>query len=227
MWASWYRRNVSTFITAALRSLAGALLIGAQRREHRGRHQSQPGRDVETLTLEQAIALALSDNPQIRNASLDVSRAGKELAASRTRRLPGFSFEMIGAQQLTPIDFTFERGVFGTFPGTGPIPAENTKLSTPLKPTAVFITRVTQPLSQLYKINLGLKQSALKGEIAREELRARRQQIARDVKRAYFALLQTQSSLEAALDRLLSLAEEGIQQLVQKQQEILGQILRT
>jgi outer membrane protein len=153
---------------------------------------------AELLTLEQAISIALRENVQIKNAGLDVGKATEEFEASRTRRLPNFSFEIIGAQQLTPIDFTFERGVFGTFPGIGPIPGENTKISTPLKPTAIFMTRVTQPLSKLYSINLGLKQAELKREIAEEEVRAKRLQIVRDVKRAYFALLQTQSSLDAA-----------------------------
>jgi outer membrane protein TolC len=59
---------------------------------------------------------------------------------------------------------------------------------------------VSQPLSDLYKINLNLKQLELKSDIAREEVRAKRQQIARDVKRAYFALLQTQSALAAAAE---------------------------
>ncbi len=166
------------------------------------RGQSRQRGNAEVLTLEQAIAIALGGNTQIKNAELDVSRAGEELAATRTRRPPNFSFEVIGSQQLTPIDFTFERGVFGTFPGTGPIPAEDTKLTTPLKPTAILTTRVTQPLSKLFKINLNLKQAELKIEIAREEVRLKRQEIARDVKRAYFALLQTESALEAALENV-------------------------
>jgi len=163
-----------------------------------GRAQSQTTGNVEVLTLEQAIALALRENPQIKNAALDVSKPDKEFAALRTRRLPNFSFEVVGSQQLTPIDFTFERGVFGTFPDIGPVPAENTKISTPLKPTAIFMTRITQPLSQLYQTNLNLKLLKLKGEIAQEELRAKQQQIVRDVKRAYYALLQTESEIEAA-----------------------------
>lgn len=156
--------------------------------------------DAEVLTLEQAIALALRDNQSVRNAALDVSRSREEFAASRTRRLPSFTFEVQGTQQLTPIDFTFERGAFGTYSGIGPIPSETTRLSTPLQPTAIFITRVSQPISKLHKINLNLKQLELKGEIAGEELRAKRQQIVRDVQRAYFALLQTQSALAASIE---------------------------
>ncbi|HMG35022.1 MAG TPA: TolC family protein [Blastocatellia bacterium] len=162
------------------------------------RAQSTTKGSAEVLTLQQAIELALRENRQIYSASLDVMRSTEATAASRLRRLPTFNVDIFAAQQLTPIDFTFERGVFGTYPGIGPVPAENTKLSTPMKPTAVFTTRITQPLSTLYKINLGLRQSELNTEIAREELRAKQQQVTRDVKRGYFALLQTQSALASA-----------------------------
>src|SRR5512143_2285298 len=104
----------------------------------------------EVLTLQQAITLALRDNEDVKNALLDVSRSTEAFAASRTRRLPSFNVEILGTQQLTPIDFTFEKGVFGTYQGIGPIPAENTKLSTPMQPTGLFTTRVTQPLSTLH-----------------------------------------------------------------------------
>lgn len=166
------------------------------------RGQSTEVRNLEVLTLDQAISIALRGNPQVKNAGLDIGRTGEQLAALKTRRLPSFNVDIFGSQQLTPIDFTFERGVFGTYPGIGPIPAENTKLSTPLKPTAIFITRVSQPLSQLYRTNLNLNQLRLSGEIAQEELRSKQQRVIRDVKRAYFALLQTQSALEAGRETI-------------------------
>ena len=68
-----------------------------------GRAQSPAARSAELLTLEQAVALALRDNPQIKNAAIDVSKPEREFAALKTRRLPNFSFEAIGSQQLTPI----------------------------------------------------------------------------------------------------------------------------
>jgi outer membrane protein TolC len=166
------------------------------------RSQELAPRGVEMLTLEQALALALRDNPRVKNAAIDVSKAAADFAALRTRRLPNISFETVAAQQLTPINFTFERGVFGTYPGIGPIPGDDTKITTPLKPTAIFITRVTQPLSQLYRTNLNLKQQKLKSEIAQEGLRAEQQQLVRDVKRAYYALLQTQSAMASAAETI-------------------------
>ena len=48
--------------------------------------QSAATRNLEVLTLEQAVALALRDNPQIKNASLEVNKSVEEFAATRTRR---------------------------------------------------------------------------------------------------------------------------------------------
>jgi len=166
--------------------------------------QAQSGESniVETLTLSQAIELALNANRKVKNAALDINKAEENIAATRTRRLPSLKFEVIGSQQLKPIDFTFEQGIFGTFPGIGPVPAEDTRISTPLKPTAIIRGEVTQPLSGLYRINLNISQLKLEREVAQEGLRAKQQEIIRDVKQAYFAILQTESALRSASETI-------------------------
>jgi outer membrane protein TolC len=50
--------------------------------------QSSPAGGGEVLTLEMALELALQANRDIRNAGLEVQKAGDQLAAARTRRLP-------------------------------------------------------------------------------------------------------------------------------------------
>lgn len=164
--------------------------------------QSGESNPLETLTLSQAIEIALNANRKVKNAALDIGKAEENIAATRTRRLPSLKFEVIGSQQLKPIDFTFEQGIFGTFPGIGPIPAEDTRISTPLKPTAIIRGEVTQPLSGLYRINLNIGQLKLEREVAQEGLRAKQQEIIRDVKQAYFAILQTESALRSASETI-------------------------
>ncbi|MCI0562055.1 MAG: TolC family protein, partial [Nitrososphaera sp.] len=149
------------------------------------------------LTLEQAIATALQNNRLVKNAALEVEKSEDQVAATRTYRLPAFKLYTLGSELLTQIDFLFERGVFGTFPGTGPIPAEDTTISTPQQPTALVIGQVTQPLSQLYRIGLGIQLQEVIRDISREKLRSQQQSIVNDVKRVYYGILQTQSALEA------------------------------
>jgi outer membrane protein TolC len=78
---------------------------------------------AERLTLAAAVQLAVANNRQVETARLQVEKAEADLATARTRRLPVFETEVSVSQLLTPVDFAFPQGAFGTFPGTGPIPA--------------------------------------------------------------------------------------------------------
>ncbi len=175
--------------------LALALLIGlcgsilAQNADQR-LHTSS---GVELLTLEQAIALALNGNRQIKNAEIEIFKFEDRLAAARTRRLPEFKVSALGSQLLSSIDFTFERGLFGNYPGLGPIPNTDTTISTPRRPTFLLAGQINQPLSQLYRIGLNLKQIGVGREIAEQQARAKRQSVINNVKQAYYAILQSES----------------------------------
>jgi outer membrane protein TolC len=52
------------------------------------------------LTLEQAVALALQNNRQVQNASLEVGKKIDQAAAARTSRLPAFNVYFLFFKQL-------------------------------------------------------------------------------------------------------------------------------
>jgi outer membrane protein TolC len=156
----------------------------------------------ETLTLQQAVALALDNNRELKNVSLDLGKLEDRVKQVRARSLPQLHLSVAEFQLLTPVDFRFRQGAFGTFPGIGPIPAINTSISTPGGPAGFFNSSVGQPLSELYKIRLGVRLQKLARESGKEQVRAKRQALVSEVKRAYFALAQTQSSLEASEEAL-------------------------
>jgi outer membrane protein len=180
-----------------LTTLIGALLILLAGAGPARARQTEPP-PAEALTLERAIQIALEGNRPVRNARLDVENSGDRVAELRTKRLPSFKVTTLISQPLTPFDIKFEKGAFGTFPETGPIPDEDTTISSPMRPTALVQGQITQPLSQLHRINLSIKQAALTKEMSAQELRRKEQSVVNDVKRAYFAILQTQSSVETA-----------------------------
>ena len=153
---------------------------------------------AEPLTLERALRLALESNRPVRSARLEVDKFGDRMAALRTRRLPSFKFTTLVSQPLTQLEFNFEKGAFGDFPGTGPIPDEDTTIRSSRTPTALVNGQITQPLSQLYQIKLNVKQLELSREIGEEDLRLKELSVINDVKRAYYAALQTQSAFESA-----------------------------
>ena len=150
------------------------------------------------LSLDAAVSLAMTNNRQVKRTALDVEKAQDEVAASRTLRLPNFSLFLLESELLTRLNFQFPEGTFGSFPGIGPIPAHNTTISTPLRPTTYIFGRTVQPLSQLYRIGLGVQAGEVGIELAREALRQQRQAVADQVKQDYYAILQTQIALEAA-----------------------------
>jgi outer membrane protein TolC len=153
---------------------------------------------AEVLTLEQAVALALGENREVKSAAIEVEKYSDKLAALRTKRLPEFKVYTMASQLLTPMSYTFEKGVFGSYPDIGPIPGKTTEISTPRRMTFYISGQINQPLSQLYRIKLNLKQMGVGQEIAEQKLRLQRQTIINNVRRGYYAILQTQSSLRAS-----------------------------
>ncbi len=162
---------------------------------------------AEELTLEQAVQLALKQNRSIRNALLDVSKANSRVAQVRTRLYPGLNLYVLGSQQLQSFDFTFNRGLLGVFPGIGPVPAEDVKVSTPLQPTAIMIARLQQPLTTIRRIRLNIATLKLNTRIAEEQGRQQRLDVVRNVRKLYYGIQQFDSSL-AAVRQTLELYKE-------------------
>jgi len=170
---------------------------------------AQPVSDAsaERLSLDTAIRIAVENNRQLQSAVLQVRKADADVAAARTRRLPVFETELMASQLLTPVDFGFPQGAFGDYPGIGPIPSTDTTLSVPRQPTYYVSAQLSQPLSQLFRINLGIESAGTTRAIENERVRAERLSLINNVKRLYFAILQTASAL-AANDEAIALYRE-------------------
>ena len=154
------------------------------------------------LTLDEAINIAQANNPQVKNAILAASIDDDQIAEARTYRRPSATIYALGSQLLTPVDFTFQPGTFGNFPGIGPVPATTTKIHTPSVPTFFGLTQVSQPLSQQYKIGLNIRQTELAKLADEQKLRQQKQSVVNQVKTAYYAILQSQSSLASSEENL-------------------------
>ena len=156
----------------------------------------------ERLSLEQAVRLAVDNNRQLGSARLQVAKAEDQIGIARTRRLPIFSTEAQASQLLSPVSFSFPEGSFGTFPATGPIPSTDTTINVSRQPTFYLQSSVSQPLTQLIKANIGIQSAVASRELESEHARATQLSLVNNVKRLYFAILQTQSALEANTEML-------------------------
>jgi outer membrane protein TolC len=152
---------------------------------------------AETLSLEQAVSIAVENNRAVKTVALDAEKAKDKLAATRTRQLPAFDTYLLGAQQLRSFDFTLEKGVLGSYGATGPLPDQDVHLKTPLQPTGLLMNKVTQPISSLIRIRRNMDTLKTGIDLAHELTRAERQKLTRDVKRVYYSLQQVDSSLRS------------------------------
>src|SRR5882672_6241289 len=149
------------------------------------------------LTLDEAISLARSNNRDRKQSSLEIGKQTEALAESKTQFYPRLDASVLAAQLLAPLDFTINKGQFGTFPGTGPIPGSNTDLHTPARPIAIASATATQPLTQLIRIHLSIADQRLKVDAAQLSFDQREQKLTDDVRQSYYQVLQSQIQHES------------------------------
>ncbi len=163
--------------------------------------------DAPVLTLDEAVNLALQHNWNVKNSVLEVQKQDFEVSTARSRRKPQFQFTMLGGELLHSFDFTIPQGSLGTYANTGPIPSTNAKIHTPSVFTTYLTGSIDQPLTQQYKIGLGIRASEIGRDIVREEVRAERQKIAAEVRTAYFNLFAIQANVDAAREAVKTFEE--------------------
>ena len=166
------------------------------------------------LTLNQAIEISIADNLTLKIAGLEINKAKFDVAATKTKRLPALQTYLFGSVLITPVNFTFPVGAFGTYKNVGPIPGMEQKITTPAGTLNTYaLAQAAQPLSQLYKLHLGIREKELSVDLDSEKYREQRQNVVKQVKQAYYSILQSQSALQAAqasvkqyeeLDRVMS-----------------------
>ncbi len=173
------------------------------------RAQEEPAR---RLTLEEAVSLARSHNRELKQARLEIHKQREAFSEAKTQLYPRFDTYFLASELLTPLDFTIKSGTFGTFPTTGPIPAKDSKIHTPARPVAITSVTATQPLTQLLRIDLSIKEQKLAADLSQQSYFEREQGLVNEVRRAYYAILQSQSELES--QRALLAYLEELQQLI-------------
>jgi outer membrane protein TolC len=158
--------------------------------------------------VDEAVALAVKANRQVQTSALGIQKAQEQTTELRTARLPQLSVNFLGGTTLNTVASTIPEGSLGTYPGIGPIPGQDAKIETPAGQFSAFtFASASQPLVQLYKINLGVRQSKLGEDVARESLRQQQQETALQVKSAYYGIADTQSQIESGEASLKYLTE--------------------
>ncbi len=166
------------------------------------RAQESSSTAVEELTLAHAVELALKDNRQIQVARLEVEKFNDRLAVAKTHRLPKFEFSVLAAELVNKVHFDFKKGDLGTLTGIGPVPGQDVSVTAPRKPTFFLNGSVFQPITQQYRLSLVDRKIEVGRQIADQQLRGKQLEIANNVKKAYYSLLQFQSALQSVEEEL-------------------------
>jgi outer membrane protein len=159
------------------------------------------------LTLEDAITLALLDNPSVENAELDVEKAGLSIDSASSNFFPVMTAKLTAGHNLVDKVYSFDTGAFGTFAATGPIPATTTEIQTEEDWQATVSFTVVQSISGIFKVELEVEKLTLEERTSAESLRATLQDTVKDVKQQYYQILATQADLENA-EASIALYEE-------------------
>ena len=152
------------------------------------------------LRLDDAVSIASQQNHGLAASELELERLEERSAAVVTQRFPAFKFDAIGNRLLKSMDFPFNAGVFGTYPGIGPIPATDTSVSVPTGFSGTVTATIAQPIIQQYRIGLNLEAVRLDQAVAQEDLRKDRQRVVAEVKSSYYKVSATEAGVSALQD---------------------------
>jgi outer membrane protein len=153
--------------------------------------------DLPELTLSHAIELAIDHNRPVKITQLDITKAHWQVLQTKAKRFPEISTYFFGGGNLTSPAFTFQKGIFGTINNV-PSPAQDTHIKLSQGFTGNVLIQIAQPLTQLYKIHMAIREQELGADLAGQKYQAKRQSVVADVRQAYYAVLQTESSLQTA-----------------------------
>lgn len=165
--------------------------------------QDAAPRSTETLTLDQAIDLALSNNHSVKIAQLAVERADEDISAAKTFRLPSLNTYALVSGNLAKNELQVQNPTANLFPGLDSF----FTLSVERKPTAIFAASVIEPLTQQYRIGLRIRMARLSREMAQAKTAQQRNETIDQVKKAYYSILQTQSALDSVQEAVKSYEE--------------------
>ena len=157
----------------------------------------------ESLTLDQAIELALANNHSIKIRAFGVAKTEEDISVAKTRRLPEIYLYSLLATNLANGDTKVPNPDANQNPSLGPF----FLLTAKRQLSFAFGSTVTQPLTQQYRIGLQIKAQRVESELAQAKLQQQRNETIEEVKKTYYAILQTNSAVRSLEEAVKSYQE--------------------
>ena len=170
-----------------------------------------PVQAQESLTLEQAKAMAARQNSYNKLARLHVEEQRNKQDALRATQLPELRNDSNLFYGLERQRIELAGGSLGTLPGVGPFPAGNLVLLQGLNSVALSQTTLGQPLTQLIRIRAGIRAARQDTAIAEHEAAKTASEVGYRVEEAFYGILILEKRIAAAGQRLKA-AEEALRE---------------
>jgi len=154
--------------------------------------------ETRTLTLDEAIGLAVAQNSSLKIADAKVRESGEKRKAVQSDYYPHLRNESnyfhLNDQQLVNIP----TGSLGTVPGLGPFPVQDTSINQGKDTALIMNTTVTQPLTQLPKIYHADNVAHADQKISAAELEKAKTDVVFATHRLYYGLLVARKQKDVA-----------------------------
>ncbi len=161
------------------------------------------------LSLPEAVDLALKQNTVLKISRAKVLENQERIVSAKAKYFPQLSNETsyvgLSDRQLMNIP----AGSLGNVPGLGPFPTQDTKINQGSNTLLLTTTKLTQPLTQLFKIDEANQIAKDDHKISESDKRKTELEIIFGVHQLYYGLLIAQKQKEAA-QAALNAAQEGL-----------------
>jgi outer membrane protein TolC len=167
-----------------------------------------------SLTLSQAIDLALKQNRDVKLAQLAVVDSQHKKEIARSAYFPHISNEssVLHITELAGVDIP--AGAFGNHPDTGPIPGSNLFLDQGSLTSYTSGTGLKQPFTQMFRIRESNRAATADINTAKVQVDQAENDIALKVRQLYYGILIAQLKQQAAAEEVAATqvkVEEGIE----------------
>ena len=169
--------------------------------------RAQAAADAPVLTLDAAVANARRENRSLQAQHIEEQKLSEQLIAFRSQRRPLFDVKVASGTLLAPFTFRFAQGSLGYLPTAGPIPPQDSTITTNPGLSTVVYASVVQPLTQLRRLSFGERAIARGGDLATEQGRLKDAELVTNVRKLYYGIVQADAAVRA-LDDSVRLSRE-------------------
>jgi outer membrane protein TolC len=160
------------------------------------------------LSLPQAVDMARKQNTSLKISRAKVLETRERIVSTKSKYFPLLSNETsyVGLTNRQLIEIP--AGSMGTVPGLGPFPSQNTPIHQGSDTALVTTTKLTQPITQLFKIDEANEIAKADHRISESDERKNKLEITLSVHQLYYGLLIAQKQKDAAEAELNAAQEE-------------------